>query len=1229
MTAVAGPRDGGAPAGRAAASVPGGRLGELRRRVRDGLLGDEAAIAARLAEDAGLGPAERRAISADAAGLVRDIRASAPPTLMESFLDEYGLSTGEGVAFMCLAEALLRVPDVPTVRELIGDKLGDRDWRNHLGHSSSPMVNASTWALMLTGRVLTEEQRGGIARTLRRIVRRTGEPVIRTAVARAIRLLGGHFVLGRDMGEALARAVDGEAMGCTHSYDMLGEGAVTRADAQAHFRAYADSIRRIGPGDGGTHARPGISVKLSALHPRHEARQRDRALPELAGRVRELALLAKGAGIGLTVDAEEADRLDLSLDVLEALASDPALDGWDGLGAVVQAYGLRAAHVIDWIGELSRRHGRRLAVRLVKGAYWDTEIKRAQERGLDGFPVFTRKSRTDVSYLACARRLLDMRDRVRPQFATHNAHTAVAVLRMAGVRDGARADGSFEMQRLHGMGEALHQALAGRTGVRCRVYAPVGTHRDLLAYLVRRLLENGANSSFVHQLVDPSVPPESLAADPAGRPDFLAPCPVASPLSLHAGRRGARGWDLTDPPQLAEIDAAREAHRARQWRADPDGDGATPAGAAHGDIPVRNPADPADEVGRARHASAEDADRAVGRAGQGFRDWSSVPAGRRAETLERAADLYEGHAAELFALAAREAGKTLDDAVGEVREAVDFLRHYACEARRRPGREAAGVFACVSPWNFPLAIFTGQVAAALAAGNAVVAKPAEQTPLMAARATALLREAGVPPRALQLLPGDGPRTGERLVSDPRIAGVAFTGSTGTARRINRALAAGAAPHAPLVAETGGVNAAVVDSTALPEQAVRDIVTSAFRSAGQRCSALRVLCLQQDIAGPFLEMLAGAIDELVVGDPWLVSTDVGPVIDADARATIDAHCSRLEAQGRLVRRARAPEGPGLFVAPALFRVDDIREVGREVFGPVLHVATFGAGDLDGVIDAVNAGGHGLTFGLHTRIDGRVARVARRVRAGNIYVNRNQIGAVVGSQPFGGEGLSGTGPKAGGPRYLDAFCRVRRPGAKAGAAGRAIDPATLQRAIDGLDPGPWGERADRRAVLLERSGLPGDALAEPPGETECEGPVGESNRLTFRPRGTVLCLGPDPGSARLQALEALLAGNAAVVAIPGAEALADRLGGDPLPLAAVDGTPPPGTLAGLGGIGAVASFADEATLREQRKALAIRDGALVPLVCEPGRPDRYQVERHVCVDTTVSGGNATLLAAVGDP
>ena len=1134
---------------------------DIRRTIDLATYADERETLNRLIDIAALTPEDRSRICARAAGLVRDIRGQSSPGLMEVFLAEYGLSTDEGIALMCLAEALLRVPDAETIDALIEDKIAPSDWGKHMGHSTSPLVNASTWALMLTGKVLKEEEPGPVGH-LRAAIRRLGEPVIRTAVGRAMKEMGRQFVLGETIQSAMDRAAGMEKKGYTYSYDMLGEAARTDADATRYHLAYSRAITAIS--NACTHSdirkNPGISVKLSALHPRYEVAQRQQVMDVLMPRLRSLALLAKSAGMGLNIDAEEADRLSLSLDVIEATLSEPSLAGWDGFGIVVQAYGQRASYVLDYLYDLATRLDRRIMVRLVKGAYWDTEIKQAQVEGIDGFPVFTTKPATDISYIANARKLLSMTDRIYPQFATHNAHTAAAILDMATDRE------SFEFQRLHGMGEALHGLIMNAEDSRCRIYAPVGAHRDLLAYLVRRLLENGANSSFVNQIVDEDVAPETVARDPFDAIADDTPHLPTGPELFAPERPNSKGFDLKHQPTLDAIETARTPFAEKTWAATP-----ILAGKAkpRDPEPVVNPAVPSDSPGTVSPASPADIETALAAA----RPWDA-PAADRAAVLNRVADLYEENYGELFAVIAREAGKSVMDAVAELREAVDFLRYYAANA---PEDKPVGTFTCISPWNFPLAIFTGQISAALAAGNAVLSKPAEQTPIISHIAISLMHQAGVPETALQLLPGAGD-VGAALTSDPRVGGVAFTGSTETARKIRAAMAANLAPGAPLIAETGGLNAMIVDSTALPEQAVQAIVESAFQSAGQRCSALRCLYVQEDIADSFVEMLTGAMDALCMGAPWQLSTDVGPVIDEVAHNGIAAHIQKARAEGRLMHELTTPNS-GTFIGPSLIRVNGIGDLEREIFGPVLHLATFGATELDKVIDEINATGYGLTFGLMTRIDDRVQHVTDRIEAGNMYVNRNQIGAIVGSQPFGGEGLSGTGPKAGGPHYLKRFTRHAAPVAGSGwPSDMPVDTlTTVIKAANAI-----GKPAQTALVL--------------------PGPTGESNRLTTHRRPAILCLGPGSAAARAQS-----------------EAV-ERLGGVAVQ---ATGNIPAEALTTLQGISGAIWWGDAETARQLDQALAARQGPLLPLIT--GGPDTGHAlhERHICVDTTAAGGNAALL------
>jgi RHH-type proline utilization regulon transcriptional repressor/proline dehydrogenase/delta 1-pyrroline-5-carboxylate dehydrogenase len=969
-------------------------------------------------------------IDARAGALVAAIRAKAGGLGgIEDFLHEYSLSTKEGLALMVLAEALLRVPDNATADELIEDKLSAGDFADHQVRSPALLVSASAWALGISARVVASHETP--ESILRGLVGRLGRPAVRTATRQAMRLMGSHFVLGQTIGEALARG--GAHPEFRYSFDMLGEGARTAADAGRYFDAYADAIGAIGAAAGASSLpqRPGISVKLSALHPRYEAISRARVVTELTPRVIALARAAKSHDLNLTIDAEEADRLELSLDIVGRTLADPGLAGWDGFGLAVQAYQKRAPAVIDWVAETAQALGRRVMVRLVKGAYWDTEVKRAQERGLADYPVFSRKAMTDLCYMACARKLLAARPRLYPQIATHNALTVASVIEAAGGVTG------YEFQRLYGMGEVLYEALLREEpGAACRVYAPVGGHRDLLAYLVRRLLENGANSSFVYAAADPKVPVSAILERPAaviGAPRHARHPRIPRPAELYApGRRNSSGVEFGDAASLEALLSEVRAGLPPDRHAMPLVHGV----AIRGDVrPVHSPIDGA-TIGLVTEGDEAIVATAMSAAVAGFAAWDATAVETRAEALTRAADALEENRGRLIALLQAEGGKTLDDALSELREAVDYCRYYAQEARRLLVPEAMpgptgetdslryrgrGVFVCISPWNFPLAIFTGQVMAALVAGDAVVAKPAEQTPLVAAEAVRLFHRAGIPKTALHLVPGDG-EIGGFLVAHPEVAGVAFTGSTEVARIINRALAAKDAPIVPLIAETGGINAMIVDATALPEQVTDDVIASAFRSAGQRCSALRLLCLQDDIADGVIAMVAGAAQELEIGDPRDIATHVGPVIDSEAKDKLDRWVAGMAAQGRLVFRSdrldRVPAS-GTFVAPAIVALDRARDLAQEVFGPVLHVVRYRAEEIDRLLDDIAASGYGLTLGVQSRIDATVRRVAARLSAGNVYVNRNMIGAVVGTQPFGGSGLSGTGPKAGGPNYLRRF------------------------------------------------------------------------------------------------------------------------------------------------------------------------------------------------------------------
>ncbi len=1043
-------------------SVPENDVQQRREVLGRSVLEEETRAVNHLIDVARPTHAQRERIAERARGLVEAIRQGRRRAGgIDAFLQEYALSSEEGVVLMCLAEALLRIPDHETADRLIRDKIGSADWEAHLGRSESLFVNASSWGLMLTGRVvrLTDETVQDVSGTLRRLVQRSGEPIIRQAVFHAMRIMGRQFVLGRTIAEAMKEARSGSGHGARYSFDMLGEAARTRADADRYFQSYLDAVAAVGKAAEKAaediHARNSVSVKLSALHPRYEEAKRDLVMEELTPRLLELAKAARAAGIGLTVDAEETDRLELSLDLIEQIARSPDIRGWNGFGLAVQAYQKRALAVIEWLAPLAREVGMRMPVRLVKGAYWDTEIKHHQILGVDGFPVFTRKAATDVSYLACARAMLNAPDAFYPQFASHNAHT-VAVLSVFADDLGAEGEAAFEYQRLHGMGEPLFEEIAqGALGrpYPIRIYAPVGTHEDLLAYLVRRLLENGANSSFVNRLADDAAPIDDIIADPVDYMDRLDSKPhprIRAPGDLFPGRKNAKGLLLTERTVYRPLLNRLEAEGKKTADVGPIIGGRMMLEGA-GPRPIHDPSDRRRVMGSVVETESGQVDEALERAQGAVAAWDGRGGAQRADVLDRVADLYETHLDRLMALCVREAGKTVPNALADVREAIDFLRFYAAEARRLfdgavllPGPtgernqlslHGRGVFACISPWNFPIAIFTGQIAAALAAGNSVIAKPAEQTPLIAAEAVKLFHEAGVPGDALHLLPGDGATVGGRLVRDPRIAGVAFTGSTETAKAINRSLADREGAILPLIAETGGQNAMIVDSSALPEQVVLDVMGSAFDSAGQRCSALRVLAVQEDIADKLITMLSGAMADLTVGDPMDLTTDIGPVIDTDALQMLEAHAARMHNLGRPI--AQVPLGPGTehgtFFAPRAVEIDSLEVLEREVFGPFLHVLRFKASKLDALCDAINATGYGLTLGIHTRIEETAQFIVNRARVGNVYVNRNQIGAVVGAQPFGGEGLSGTGPKAGGPHYLLRYATERVVSTDTTAAG----------------------------------------------------------------------------------------------------------------------------------------------------------------------------------------------------
>ncbi len=1171
----------------------------------------------------------RDAAAGTARKLIEALRGKHSGSGVEGLVQEYSLSSQEGVALMCLAEALLRIPDTATRDALIRDKIADGNWKSHLGGSRSLFVNAATWGLVVTGKLTSTVNDRSLAAALTRLISRCGEPVIRRGVDMAMRMMGEQFVTGETIREALKRSKELEEKGFSYSYDMLGEAATTAADAERYYKDYESAIHAIGKASAGRgiYGGPGISIKLSALHPRYSRAQAARVMGELLPKVKALALLAKNYDIGLNIDAEEADRLELSLDLLEELCLDGDLSGWNGMGFVVQAYGKRCPFVLDFIIDLARRSGRRIMVRLVKGAYWDAEIKRAQLDGLADFPVFTRKIHTDVSYIACAAKLLAATDVVFPQFATHNAQTLAAIYHMAGKDFRV---GRYEFQCLHGMGEPLYEEVVGRGKLDrpCRIYAPVGTHETLLAYLVRRLLENGANSSFVHRINDPKVSIDELIADPV---EVVRAMPVvgakhdkiALPPELFGdARTNSAGLDLSNEETLASLTDALRESAAMKWTAKPQ----LATGPAAGETrTVLNPGDHGDAVGSVTETSEEDARRAVRLAAEAAADWAAVPPSVRAACLDRAAELMQARMPTLLGLIIREAGKSALNAIAEVREAIDFLRYYAEQTRRTlgPGHGPLGPIVCISPWNFPLAIFTGQIAAALVAGNPVLAKPAEETPLIAAEGVRILHEAGIPASALQLLPGDG-RVGAALVAAAETAGVMFTGSTEVARLIQAQLADRLSPAGrpiPLIAETGGQNAMIVDSSALAEQVVGDVITSAFDSAGQRCSALRVLCLQEDVADRILTMLKGALHELHIGRTDRLSVDVGPVITSEAKDNIEKHIERMRSLGRKVEQIglASETGKGTFVPPTIIELQKLSDLQREVFGPVLHVIRYRRDDLDRLVDDINATGYGLTFGLHTRLDETIAHVTSRIKAGNLYINRNIIGAVVGVQPFGGRGLSGTGPKAGGPLYLGRL--VTTAPVPPQHSSVHTDPVLLDFAkwLDGE-----GARAEAEAA---RNAGSSSALGL---DLELPGPVGERNLYTLHARGRILLVPATESGLYHQLAAALATGNSVV--IDAASGLQPSLKNLPQTVGlrvswskdwAADG-PFAGALV----------EGDAERIRAVNKAIAALPGPLLLVQAASSEeiarnPDAYCLnwlveEVSASINTAAAGGNASLMA-----
>ena len=1165
--------------------------------------------------------------------------------LVQGLLQEFSLSSQEGVALMCLAEALLRIPDKATRDALIRDKISNGNWSQHLGQSPSMFVNAASWGLLITGKLVSTHTEAGMTSSLNRIIGKSGEPLIRKGVDMAMRLMGEQFVTGETIGEALANAANMESRGFRYSYDMLGEAALTDEDAKRYLASYEQAIHAIGKASHGRgiYEGPGISIKLSALHPRYSRAQYDRVMDELYPTLLGLTQMAKQYDIGINIDAEEADRLEISLDLLERLCFEPSLSGWNGIGFVIQAYQKRCPYVIDYVIDLAKRSRHRLMIRLVKGAYWDSEIKLAQVNGLEGYPVYTRKPYTDVSYIACARKLLAVPEAIYPQFATHNAHSLSAIYQIAGQN---YYPGQYEFQCLHGMGEPLYEQVVGKVADGkfnrpCRIYAPVGSHETLLAYLVRRLLENGANTSFVNRIADHSISLQDLVLDPVLQVEQMAaqegtlglPHPrIPLPRDLYGDARlNSAGIDLANEHRLGSLSSALLSSTNHAYLAEPM---LGLADAAPGEPqPVRNPADHRDVVGHVREASEADVNNAILGALSSAQIWQSTQPAERGAILQRAADLMEAEIQSLMGVLVRESGKTFANAIAEVREAVDFLRYYGAQASTHFANDShrpLGPVVCISPWNFPLAIFSGQVAAALAAGNTVLAKPAEQTPLIAAQAVRILLEAGVPAGAVQLLPGRGETVGARLVGDERVRGVMFTGSTEVAGILQRNIAGRLDAQGrtiPLIAETGGLNAMIVDSSALAEQVVVDVVNSAFDSAGQRCSALRVLCVQEDAADRVVQMLKGAMAEYRVGAPERLHTDIGPVIDEEAKANIDKHIQAMRDKGRKVFQSARLDAEeikrGTFVVPTLIELDSFSELKREIFGPVLHVVRYQRADLDQLLAQINESGYGLTLGVHTRIDETIAQVVGTAHVGNLYVNRNVVGAVVGVQPFGGEGLSGTGPKAGGPLYLYRLLSTRPQDAVAnqlkGDGAQALPrPKDAQQAVEAL--AKWaGQKDAALASLLSGYG----ELAQSFTQQVLTGPTGERNTYTLLPREHVLCLAEDRADLLAQLAAVLSVGsrplvaesNAAVVKeLPKEVAQRIELVAD---WSATDKV-----------FDAILHHGDSDQLRAVCELASQRKGAIVGVTgLNRGETDipleRLLIERALSVNTAAAGGNASLM------
>ncbi|OFR83094.1 bifunctional proline dehydrogenase/L-glutamate gamma-semialdehyde dehydrogenase [Neisseria sp. HMSC073G10] len=1188
----------------------------LRQAVTDAYRRDEIEAVQDMLQRAQMTDEERNAASELARRLVTQVRSSRTKASgVDALMHEFSLSSEEGVALMCLAEALLRIPDNATRDRLIADKISEGNWKSHLNNSPSLFVNAAAWGLLITGKLTTNTSEKNMGSALSRMISKGGAPLIRQGVNYAMRLLGKQFVTGQTIEEALQNGKEREKMGYRFSFDMLGEAAYTEEDANRYYNDYVQAIHAIGKDAAGqgVYEGNGISVKLSAIHPRYSRAQHERVMSELLPRLKELFLLGKKYDIGINIDAEEANRLELSLDLMEALVSDPDLAGYKGIGFVVQAYQKRCPFVIDYLIDLARRNSQKLMIRLVKGAYWDSEVKWAQVDGMEGYPTYTRKVHTDISYLACARKLLDAQDAVFPQFATHNAYTLGAIYQMGKGKD-------FEHQCLHGMGETLYDQVVGpqNLGRRVRVYAPVGTHETLLAYLVRRLLENGANSSFVNQIVDENISIDRLIKSPfdtiAEQGIHLHPA-LPLPRDLYGkDRLNSQGVDFSNETVLQNLQEKLNQASSEDFHAASIVNGeARNVGEAQ---PVRNPADHNDVVGTVSFADAALAQEAIGAAVAALPEWSAKPASERADCLRRFADLLEQHTPALMMLAVREAGKTLNNAVAEVREAVDFCRYYANESENTLPKDAkaVGAIVAISPWNFPLAIFTGEVVSALAAGNTVIAKPAEQTSLIATYAVSLMHQAGIPTSALQLVLGAGD-VGSALTGDTRIGGVIFTGSTEVARLINKALSK--RDDSPvLIAETGGQNAMIVDSTALPEQVCLDVLNSAFDSAGQRCSALRILCVQEDVADKMVNIIKGAMDELVVGKPTQLTTDIGPVIDAEAQQNLLAHINRMKgvakAYHEIKTAADVDDNNSTFVRPILFELNNLNELQREVFGPVLHVVRYRASELDQLIDQINAKGYALTSGVHSRIEGTVDHIRDRIEAGNIYVNRNIVGAVVGVQPFGGHGLSGTGPKAGGSFYLQRL--VRTPEWVAPTLSRIgqADEDALKRLETLVHKLPFNaEEKKAAAAALGHARVRTLRKAE----TVLVGPTGERNSLSWRSPKRVWVHGGNLLQAFSALTELAAAGIQTVVEpnSPLASYSADLDG-----LLQVNSKP---ENAGISHVAAI-----EPLSSERKQELAGRDGALIRILPSEQGLDILQVFEEIScsINTTAAGGNASLMA-----